>query len=132
MQDHQIGHVHADQLPDQLRAVGPGWHPLLLRLHTQLLVCHADYRVEDLKEKLGGVRVRIAATPGQLDPEARGLILSAEEEAATVCEFCGATGRRRCHGDTPYGWIKTVCEPCHAAWSSHTIMIINGDVSRRP
>ncbi|MFI6662949.1 hypothetical protein ACIBL8_46565 [Streptomyces sp. NPDC050523] len=131
MRDHQTDRGRAWQLPDRLRAVGPGWHPLLLRLHTQLLTWDADYRVEDLKEKFGAVRVHIATASGPPDPEIRGLVLSVEEQSATVCEFCGAAGRRRRRGDTPHGWIKAVCESCHAAWSRHTIMITNGAVRRR-
>ncbi|MGW3033385.1 hypothetical protein ACWDCB_19430 [Streptomyces sp. NPDC001178] len=57
MQDHQTGRGRARQLPDRLRAVGQGWHPLLL--HTQLLARDTDYRVEDLKDKFGAVRVYI-------------------------------------------------------------------------
>jgi len=131
MQDHQTGCSRAWQLPDRLRAVGPGWHPLLLRLHAQLLAWDADYRVENLKEKLGAVRVHIATNSGPPDAEMRGLVLPAEEQSATVCEFCGATGRRRRRGDAPYGWIKTVCDPCHTAWSRHSIMIVNGAVHHR-
>lgn len=100
-------------------------------LYTRLLVWGADYRVEDLKEKLGTFRVRIAAALRPPDPEIRNLVRPAEEQSATVCEFCGATGRRRRRDDTPHGWIKAVCESCHAEWSRHTIMIVNGAVRRR-
>ncbi|MFI6567066.1 hypothetical protein [Streptomyces sp. NPDC050534] len=131
MHDRHTEHRRARQLPDRLHAVGPGWHPLLLRLHTQLLAWDADYRVEDLKEKFGALRVHIATASGPPGPEIRGLILSAEEQSAAVCEFCGATGRRRRRGDAPYGWIKSVCESCHAAWSRHAIMIARGAVRRR-
>lgn len=111
MRDHQADRSRAWQLPDRLCGVGPGWHPLLL--HTQLRAWDANYRVEDLKEKLGALRVHIATASGPSDPEIRDLIRSAENESATVCEFCGATGRRR--GDTPHGWIKAVCAVRHAA-----------------
>ncbi|MFJ3644474.1 hypothetical protein [Streptomyces murinus] len=131
MQDHHAGRSRAGQLPDRLRAVGPGWHPLLLRLHSQLLAWDVDYRVEVLKEKFGAVRVYIATDTGASDSEMRDLVLPVEEQSATVCEFCGAAGRRRRRGDAPHGWIKAVCDPCHTAWSRHTIMIVNGTVHHR-
>jgi len=131
VRDHQVKHRNARQLPDRLHNVGPGWHPLLLRLHTRLCARDADYQVEHLKEKLGAVRVQIAATSRPPDPDIRGLVQAAEEQSAAVCEFCGAAGRRRHRGDVPHGWIKAVCHPCHDAWSRHTIMILNGAVRRR-
>jgi hypothetical protein len=131
MHDHQAGRGHARQLPDRLTAVGPGWHPLLLRLHTQLLALDADYQVEDLKEKFGAVRVHIATTSGPAEPDVRRLVLSVEEQSATTCEFCGATGRRRRRGDAPHGWIKAVCDPCHTEWSRHALLIVGGTVRRR-
>lgn len=34
-------------------------------------------------------------------------------------------------GAAPHGWIKAVWDSCHAAWSRHTIMIVNGAVHHR-
>ncbi|MFG2275846.1 hypothetical protein ACGFNY_39550 [Streptomyces chartreusis] len=130
MPDHQAGHGPSRQLSERLRTVGPGWHPLLLRLHTQISALDADYKVEDLKEKLGTLRVRIVVPEPQRSG-ARDLVRSAEEQSENTCEFCGATGHRRHRGDAPYGWIKTVCDTCHAEWSRHDIMIVNGAVHRR-
>ncbi|MFF3467463.1 hypothetical protein [Streptomyces sp. NPDC002619] len=121
----------ARQLPDQLRAVGPGWHSLLLRLHEQLLLLDPGYQLDDLKEKLGGVRIRIVGTSAPACADARALVAAAEEQSATICEFCGASGRRRTRSDTKGGWIKAVCDDCHRAWSNHTIVIINGSVHNR-
>jgi hypothetical protein len=132
MQDPQTGHgPPAQQLPDQLRAVGPGWHPLLLRLHEQLLALDPDCHVDDLKEKLGAVRIRITGTAAPESAETRALVAAAEEQSATICEFCGAPGRGRTRSDAAAGWIKAVCDNCHRAWSHHTIVIINGSVHCR-
>jgi hypothetical protein len=66
----QAGHgPPARQLPDQLRAVGPGWHPLLLRLHEHLLALDPGYQLDDLKEKLGAVRIRITDTSARHTPK---------------------------------------------------------------
>lgn len=133
MDDPQArNHSSARQLPDQLSAVGPGWHSLLLRLHEQLLDLDPGYRVDDLKEKLGAARIRITATSAMTRTEAQALVAAAEEQSGTVCEFCGAPGRRRRRGDVAEGWMKAVCDNCHQDWSHHTIMIINGSVRSRP
>ncbi|CAL9448977.1 hypothetical protein SUDANB58_02411 [Streptomyces sp. enrichment culture] len=131
MQVPQIGSGRpAWQVLDRLRAVGPGWHPLLLRLHEQIVTVDPGYRIDDLKEKLSAVRVRISGAA--MPPEIRGLVLSAEVRSATICEFCGQPGRRRRRGDAEFGWIKAVCDSCHTAWSDHSIMIVNGVVRHRP
>ncbi|MFJ2008328.1 hypothetical protein [Streptomyces chartreusis] len=130
MPDHQAGLGPARQLSERLHTVGPCWHPLLLRLHTQLSALDSDYKVEDLKGKLGTLRVRITVPEPQRS-EARDLVRSTEEQSENTCEFCGATGHRRRRGDVSYGWIKTVCDTCHAEWSQHAIMIVNGAVHRR-
>ncbi|MFJ8608057.1 hypothetical protein ACIRH0_12760 [Streptomyces sp. NPDC093675] len=121
----------AQQLPDRLHAVGPGWHPLLLRLHEELLALDPGYQVDDLKEKLGGARIRIATASAAACAEMRARVGAAEEHSTTICEFCGAPGRRRTRCDATEGWIKAVCEDCHRAWSHHTILIINGSVHSR-
>ncbi|MFE6554239.1 hypothetical protein ACFVHS_38470 [Streptomyces sp. NPDC057746] len=124
--------LSARQLPDQLSAVGPGWHPLLLRLHEQLLDLDPDYQLDDLKEKLGTARIRITGSMGLAYTEMQTPVAAAEEQSATVCEFCGSPARRRRRGDTTEGWIKAVCDNCHRDWSHHTIVIINGSVRRGP
>ncbi|WP_369253677.1 hypothetical protein [Streptomyces sp. R35] len=100
-----------------------------MRLHTHLLALEPDYRIYDVKEKLGAVRIHITASPAPVRPEIRSLLTAAEEQSATTCEFCGSPGRRR--NDDAAGWIKAVCEDCHAAWSDHSIMIANGEARHR-
>ncbi|MGV9847478.1 hypothetical protein ACWDWU_01550 [Streptomyces sp. NPDC003442] len=51
----RLEHPRTEQLPDRLRTVGPDWHPLLLRLHEQLLAIDPGYEVDDLKENLGAI-----------------------------------------------------------------------------
>lgn len=118
------------QSPARLRGVGPGWHPLLKRLHAQLVVNVPDCRVTDVTEKLGGLRIHVT-TGEQAAPEAvTALVAASVTEASATCEFCGAVGRPRSRQDAPGGWIKTVCEPCHADWSAHRILIVAGAVRR--
>jgi hypothetical protein len=94
MSDHQAGLGPARRLSERLAAVGPGWHPLLLQLHAQLCALDADYKVEDLKEKLGTLRVRITVPESQR-PEARDLVRSAEEQSeGAIMIVNGAVHRR--------------------------------------
>lgn len=129
MQNDQTGAgAPGRQLTDLLHAVGPGWHSLLLQLHEQLVARAPDYRVADLKEKLGGVRIHLATA---MHPEMRALLAAAEAQSTATCEFCGAPGRGRRRRDAAHGWIKTVCDSCHTAWSRHSILIVRGVVRRR-
>jgi hypothetical protein len=118
------------QIPSRMHAVGPGWRHLLERLHEQLRSAFPGYRLLDLKEKLGGLRVYVEEPPGNGDV-LRDLIARAEVEAERTCEFCGAPGRIRTRGDHPGGWRKAVCDACHSAWSAHRIMIVQGVVRDR-
>jgi hypothetical protein len=119
------------QIPARLRAVGPGWHLLLERLHTQLKEAVPGYRVTDVSEKVGGLRIHVT-TGEQTVPEGmRVLVAASVAEAATTCEFRGAVGRARSRKDDPGGWIKTVCDPCHADLSAHKILIVSGAVRHR-
>lgn len=49
---------HTVQIPRLLRAVGPGWHAVLYRLHDQLVALCPGYRALGVKEKFGGRGVR--------------------------------------------------------------------------
>jgi hypothetical protein len=126
---HDHGRV-PEQIPDHLRGVGRGWHPLLTRLHEQLLVVSPAYSVQQVKEKYGALRVYLhtgllrqlalgntdwpgeeeAARHKAEDDAAMALVRAAEEESASTCESCGNPGRPR---DT--AWIKTLCDTCAAS-----------------
>lgn len=119
------------QIPARIHAVGPGWRHLLERLHEQIRTVLPDYRLLDLKEKLGGLRVYVEWPAGSGDTLLRTLIAAAEAEAERTCEFCGAPGRIRTRDDRPGGWRKAVCGTCHSEWSAHRIMLVQGVVRER-
>ncbi|MGV9883886.1 hypothetical protein [Streptomyces sp. NPDC003006] len=114
--------VDDQQIPDLLTAVGPGWHPLLTRLHEQLVALAEDYRLEELTPRLGGLRIYVADRfdeDGEFDGDwadtAGRLTEAAELEAEKLCESCGAPGRIRFHGDQYGTWIKAICDQCRTA-----------------
>ncbi|MFE1797678.1 hypothetical protein ACFW9L_16095 [Streptomyces sp. NPDC059517] len=118
------------QIPARSNAVGPGWRPLLEHLHEQIQGAFPDYRLLDLKEKFGGLRVYMNK-PASSSEALRTLIASAEAQAERTCEFCGVPGRIRTRDDQPGGWRKAVCSACHSAWSARHIMIVCGVVRER-
>ncbi|MFC5749049.1 hypothetical protein [Actinomadura rugatobispora] len=117
-----------EQIPDDLGGVGRGWHPLLLELHEDLRALIPDYRVTQVKEKYGTLRVYLVSgllrgpylETGTLpseeeskrmawqDRQASRLVHAAEERSGTICEACGAPGEPR-----KGAWIKTLCDTCH-------------------
>ncbi|MEV0636410.1 hypothetical protein AB0I77_15860 [Streptomyces sp. NPDC050619] len=64
MSDHTI---KDRQIPTHAEAVGPGWVPLLARLHTDLPELVPDYQVEDISAELLRLRLVLA---DRFDPEA--------------------------------------------------------------
>ncbi|GAA3797615.1 hypothetical protein GCM10022403_034360 [Streptomyces coacervatus] len=118
------------QIPERAHAVGPGWRQLLDHLHHQIHAIAPGYRLVDLTEKLGGLRLHVE-NPGGTTDTLHSLIDSARTESVRTCEFCGAPGRIRTRNDRLGGWRKTVCDTCHSAWSAHRLMIVHGVVRAR-
>lgn len=116
------------QIPCLVKGVGPGWHPVLHRLHGQLAARWPGYRAIGVKEKFGGLRVQVDVGERAAREAAAPLVRAAEAQAGALCEFCAGPGRVRTRNDTPAGWIKTVCDDCHRAWSAREIMIVSGAV----
>jgi hypothetical protein len=93
------------QIPDHLQNVGRGWHPLLTQLHADLLGVDLDYRVSQVKEKFGALRVYIQSPFIQRHD----LIAAAELASQYICETCGQPGT---NAQGPTGWWSTLCEAC--------------------
>lgn len=91
--------------------VQQGWFGLLDELATQIEQRLADeglpppsqsVRVEQIKEKLGGLRF-YCSTISSVDD----LIDAAEKRSEFICSHCGAPG---CQRVRKTGWIITACE----------------------
>lgn len=89
--------------------VGKGWWPLLDKYIPAILEIDAECDF-DPKEKYG--ELRLEATPSA-DCENRMAIYELEQEAenesATVCEYCGKPGRLRTEKRS---WYLTLCDEC--------------------
>lgn len=93
---------------------GPGWYPLLERLSSDLSqIVREDalknFRVVQVKEKFG--ELRFYAKHGNERTGAR--IASAEQEASSTCEHCGASGKLR---DNGRAYLVTLCDACSAKY----------------
>lgn len=91
-------------------SVNPGWVPIVEELHAAILEIDPDYRVDQVKEKFGGLRFYYSTDSDRGD-EIEALVKAAEMQAAATCEVCGAEAP-----DGPntwgQGWLNTLC-PTH-------------------
>lgn len=102
------------QIPRHMLFVGAGWHPILTRLHEQVVALVPGYRVSQVKEKYGELRVYLSLDPhleghitAAVNSRVHALLDAAEAESRRTCEECGKPGKTR---DT--GWVKTLCPGC--------------------
>jgi len=106
--------VGQDQIPGHLLFVGAGWHPILNRLHEQVVALVPGYHVAQVKEKFGELRVYLSLDPdldghitAAVNSRVHALLDTAEDESRRTCEFCGKAG-----GPVGTGWVKTLCSGC--------------------
>lgn len=79
--------AHVD--PAYRSLAGPGWRPILERLHDRLLAIDPNYRLHQVKEKMGILRIYAAEEV----PAIEAAIATAMRESAVTCERCGQPGR---------------------------------------
>lgn len=84
----------ADDVPAFIYC-GKGWLEIIRKCDEELFKRDPNYRVTQIKEKLGGLRFYF--TPSDMDRyhELSGIIFRIEEESLTTCEQCGNNGYRR-------------------------------------
>ncbi len=94
-------------------AVPPGWFPLLVRMHAEMLRVTPDYRLLQVKEKFGSLRVYVAQEfPPAVLAQLKRCAGFSVAQAWETCELCGSAGRPR----PPEHWVR--CDVCTS--SSHT------------
>lgn len=86
-----------------LSHVGKGWHPIVESLIEDLFNLGWDGRLEQIKEKFGGLRFYI----GRGSEEIYNRINKAEDESLRTCDKCGLPGTTSFWGGS---WILTLCE----------------------
>ncbi len=93
--------------------VGGGWGSLireLLQAIEDLLPAEHDFKVEQVKEKFGGLRFYAFSLdlPEETRKKIDKLISLAESRSFGVCEMCGKPARTDT-GGSRFGWAKTLC-----------------------
>lgn len=92
----------------QASNVGEGWHPLIKSLEEKLNALDPNYELQQVKEKLGGLRyyANTFIEGREMQEQFHLLIAEAEEESFHICEECGEPGERY---SSKHGWLKTLC-----------------------
>jgi hypothetical protein len=90
--------------------IGPGWRPIVVRLHEELLELDPDYRLESVGEELGGLFF-VARFSLAKQTAGASLVQAARTDALASCELCGETGVLR--SERPQ--VKTLCDVCWSA-----------------
>lgn len=80
---------------------GEGWYEMTKNLIDELIAIGWNKRINQAKEKFGGLRFYIEDAPAG----AHEIIVKYEKLSYTICEKCGKEGVAR-----KGGWIKTLCD----------------------
>ena len=87
----------------------PGWHNLALELHAGIYRIDPEYKLDQIKEKFGGLRYYVSLSEGLSDGDRafiNVMIDAAEKTSYETCEECGKFGDLR----SDIGWARTLCE----------------------
>jgi hypothetical protein len=97
---------------------GRGWWPLLEEMHERLLTIDPPYRLCQVKEKWGVLRVYVedkhyVDRPDVLD-QIKAVVGEAVGESAVTCERCGEPGRLRNDEEwlSQRHYLLTLCDRC--------------------
>jgi len=85
---------------------GKGWKKLVLKTCKRLLKANPKIKIDQLKEKFGGLRIYLNV----YEPETEKIVDEAENESFKICEICGTRRNVTVEGS----WVKTFCKRCRA------------------
>ena len=71
---------------------GEGWHDLILELDEELSQIDPDYRIYQVKEKFGALRVYLAPSNPMLQSELSKIVEKYERISLLTCEMTGKPG----------------------------------------
>lgn len=87
----EVLHEHVETNDPCRSYVNPGWVQLVIDLHNEIVAIAPEYRLNQVKEKFGGLRFYTNIR----DATARDIISKYEALSETVCDVCGAPGKKR-------------------------------------
>ena len=105
-------------------AVGPGWFDIIVELSEKLLplarkhneACKDyNFRVDQIKEKFGGLRFYVGGVVEPYFDDVYKAIEEAETLSYVTCEECGKPGKLR----NDLGWILTLCNEHYETIKKH-------------
>lgn len=110
-------HIDDDGFPPQIQkrmkagmgchsGIGKGWLPIVEKLDADLAELVPDYTIDQIKQKLGGLRYYTGSVPKDVQQQVYQLITDAEILAEETCEVCGELGSRH----VVKGYIQTKCK----------------------
>lgn len=79
-----------------------GWAQLLDALHDELVVAYPEYKIYNIKDKFGGIRISV----GNVADEGQDIVMKYENRSCKTCETCGEPATRR----TIKNWIYVRCD----------------------
>lgn len=88
-------------------SVNEGWYGLLLALDSRLCSIDEHYRLYQVKEKFGALRVYLSASNEDKQLELDQVALRFSIASMFICEKCGSPGRLR---KDNHHWYFTACE----------------------
>jgi hypothetical protein len=112
-------------------SVNEGWYGLLLALDARLRSIDEHYRLYQVKEKFGALRVYLSASDENKQVELDQVALRFSVASMFICEKCGSPGRLR---KDSRGWYFTACDD-HSANNPplpYETFFVRGDGSRGP
>lgn len=86
-----------------------GWDKLIAALNIELTKLDSDYRIDQIKEKFGGLRYYITpslSTTREIAALMQQIIFKYEDLSFSICEICGESGEVR----NSTSWIRVLCE----------------------
>jgi hypothetical protein len=95
---------------------GDGWKKIVDYTHKKLKYIDPDYKINQIKEKFGGLRYYFDASIeyGSLAYDIMNdIVKAAEYEASYTCELCGSQGLSKgVKTRNDHGWYYTYCKEC--------------------
>ena len=89
---------------------GLGWYPLLIALHRQLSEVDPGYQVQQVRQKMGTLRVYCRFRPEVAD-RCQEMVWRTERASAHICERCSEPARLR----SSLPAARTLCDACASA-----------------
>jgi len=96
-----------------------GWHRLIETLHIAIVQIDPDYKIQQIKEKFGGLRYYCAY---KKDTVTRSLIQTAEARSYKICQICGTENESdKVAMSTKGHWYATLCKTCRTEYNYELI-----------